>query len=93
MTSIQLIDNTITVSAPRFKIGQEVEWKDGKYSIVHEFTGIITGQTCRIDCKGSKWSFAIAITKATRDGRLLDCYIGGSFADVAENRLRISSDI
>ncbi|MEH2211332.1 hypothetical protein [Nostoc sp.] len=82
--------STVSIPAPLYKIGQQVEWKDGEYSIVHEFTGIVTGQTCRIDCEGSKWSFAIAITKATRDGRLLDSHIGGHFADVAENRLCVS---
>ncbi|WP_445628427.1 hypothetical protein [Nostoc sp. DSM 114167] len=90
MTVIQqtVHPSTISIPSPLYRIGQRVEWIDGEHPFVCEFTGIVTGQTYRIDCIGGNWRFTMVITNATTAGQLQNHYIGGHYPDVDENRLR-----
>ncbi|MEH2177929.1 hypothetical protein [Nostoc sp.] len=78
----------MSIPAPLYKIGQQVEWIDGDYPSVCEFTGIVTGQTYCIDYKGGIWKFTMAITGAIITGKLQPSYIGGNYPNVNEDRLR-----
>ncbi|MEH2125279.1 hypothetical protein [Nostoc sp.] len=79
--------SVVSIPAPLYKIGQQVDWTMGEFFEVREFTGIVTGQTYRIDYMGGKWEYNMAITKAVSAGKFLKFHVGGHYSNVAESRL------
>ncbi|MCC5646384.1 hypothetical protein LC607_26400 [Nostoc sp. CHAB 5824] len=79
--------STVLIPAPKYKLGQRVEWNKADNDAVltnQSFTGIITEQTFRTDYEISKWQYTIAITTARVNGSLVDWYADDSCFDLDE---------